>query len=66
MDKGLVAGSQKSLFPSRKTEQEFTIFKEIFVDPKEKELERLKEKGKVQRENYEEKMAEILQKPKKV
>jgi len=42
------------------------IFKEIFVDPKEKELERLKEKGKVQRENYEEKMAEILQKPKKV
>ena len=66
MDKGLVAGSQKSLFPSWKTEQEFMIFKEIFVDPKEKELERLKEKGKVQRENYEEKMAEILQKPKKV
>jgi hypothetical protein len=41
------------LFPSRKTEQELRIFREIFVDPKEKEFERVKEKAKIEREQFE-------------
>lgn len=63
MDKGFQPGSQKSLFPSRKTEQEFMIFKEIFIEPKEKELEKLKERAKIEREQYEMKISML--KPKK-
>jgi len=63
MDKGLQPGSQKSLFPTRKTEQEFMIFREIFIEPKERELEKLKERAKLEREQYEIKRA--MRKPKK-
>jgi len=63
MDKGVQLGSQKSLFPSRRTEQEFMIFKEIFIEPKEKELEKLNERAKIEREQYEKKV--LLMKPKK-
>ena len=53
VEKGLNPGSQKMLFPSRKTEQELRIFREIFVDPKEKEFEKVKEKAKFEREQFE-------------
>eukprot|EP00343_Euplotes_focardii_P005015 CAMPEP_0205815444 /NCGR_PEP_ID=MMETSP0205-20121125/21225_1 /ASSEMBLY_ACC=CAM_ASM_000278 /TAXON_ID=36767 /ORGANISM="Euplotes focardii, Strain TN1" /LENGTH=289 /DNA_ID=CAMNT_0053101783 /DNA_START=209 /DNA_END=1075 /DNA_ORIENTATION=- len=56
-------GSQKSLFPTRKTEQELMIFKEIFIEPKEKELEKLKERAKEELLQYEMKISAI--KPKK-
>jgi hypothetical protein len=56
MDRGIQPGSQKSLFPSRKTEQELMIFKEIFVEPKEKELEKIKERAKMEKDIYEQKL----------
>jgi hypothetical protein len=59
MDKGFQPGSQKSLFPSRKTEQELMIFKEIFIEPKEKELEKLKDRAKVELEQYEMKISTL-------
>jgi tetratricopeptide (TPR) repeat protein len=64
MDKGLQPGSQKSLFPSRKTEQEMMIFKEIFVEPKEKELEKLKDRAKLEQEQYEMKISALRTKKK--
>ena len=53
IEKGLNPGSQRMLFPSRKTEQELRIFREIFVEPKEKELEKVKERAKQEREEFE-------------
>lgn len=63
---GLQPGYQKSLFPSRKAEKEMLMFKEIFVDHKEKELEKLKEKAKLQMEEFEsKKLAPVKLKRKK-
>lgn len=59
MDKELNPGSNKMLFPSRKTEQELLIFKEIFVEPKERELQKFKQQTDIERKLIEERIATL-------
>lgn len=66
MDKGLNPGSNKILFPSRKTEQELMIFKEIFVEPKEKELQKFKQQTDMERKVIEDRIATLNNKKKVV
>ena len=59
MEKDLKPGNSKILFPSRKTEQELMIFKEIFVEPKEKELQKFKQQTDSERRVIEQRMAKL-------
>ncbi|CAI2363251.1 unnamed protein product [Moneuplotes crassus] len=61
--KNIELGPQKSLFPSRKTEQEMIRFADTFVEPTPKDLGKLKGVTKIEGEEFELKKALI--KPKR-